>query len=41
MLCILKLMLHVQHRVWLLGAFVLLSGKHMIVLLALDLARFF
>ena len=28
MLCILKLMLHVQHRVWLLGAFVLLSGKH-------------
>ena len=42
MLCILKLMLHVQHRVWLLGAFVLLSGKHMsFVLLALDLARSF
>ena len=42
-LCILKLMLHVQHRIWLLGVFVLLSGKHMqptsFVLLALDLAR--
>ena len=43
MLCILKLMLHVQHRIWLLGAFVLLSKKHMqptsFVFLALDLAR--
>ena len=43
MLCILKLMLHVQHRVWLLGAFVLLSEKHMqptsFVLLELDLVR--
>ena len=29
MLSILKLMLHVQHRVWLLGAFVLFSEKHM------------
>ena len=45
MLCILMLMLHVHHRVWLLGAFVLLSGKHMqptsFGLLVLDLARFF